>query len=130
MIPAARHTKSAACAPTTSRVRLWFIQAHSFRSQQVSMIERRVLKVGFVPALYISRRSPFSSYSITTIVSLPSDSCRVDVRRSHYSGQHLAFEARIGYPLNKDKRSPKRSAPAKGNRKRSAELDGVLFNQA
>jgi len=44
------------------------------------MIERRVLKVGFVPALYTTRRSPFSSYSITTIVSLPSDSCRVDVR--------------------------------------------------
>jgi hypothetical protein len=37
------------------------------------------------------------------------------VRSCHYNGQQLAFEARIGYPLNKDKRSPKRSAPAKGS---------------
>src|SRR5438034_374282 len=107
MIPAARHTKSAACAPTTSRVRFWFIQAHSFRSQQGSMVEKACVESRFCscfiyyPTLYTTRRSPFSSYSITTIVSLPSDSCRKDVRSCHYSGQQLAFEAKIGYPLNK-----------------------------
>ena len=40
-------------------------------------------------------------------VSLPSGFWRVDARRSHYSDQELAFRARIGYPLNKGKRSPR-----------------------
>src|SRR5579859_8152558 len=59
IIPAARQTKSAACAPTTSKVRPWFIQANSFQYQQGSMIEQPCVESMLCFCFAYYRRSPF-----------------------------------------------------------------------